>query len=105
MLKTFKHFADRYTAPIHGFKDALDYWAKCSSKQFIPNIRIPTLIVNAKNDPFLTESCFPIDDVSMNENVHMEMPQSGGHVGFVSFNKEKTYWSEKRAMQFLGDGY
>ncbi|MCK5100983.1 MAG: alpha/beta fold hydrolase, partial [Desulfobacteraceae bacterium] len=52
-IKNFKDFDDRYTAPIHGFKNALDYWGKCSSNQFIPNIKIPTLILNAKNDPFL----------------------------------------------------
>ncbi|MCP4720715.1 MAG: alpha/beta fold hydrolase, partial [Desulfobacteraceae bacterium] len=52
-IKTFKEFDDRYTAPIHGFKDAHDYWEKCSSLQFIPNIKIPCLIINAVNDPFL----------------------------------------------------
>jgi len=100
-IKNFRQFDDRYTAPIHGFVNAEDYWQKCSSKQFIPQINIPTLIVNAKNDPFLSESCYPIEEASMNANVTLEIPDHGGHVGFVLFNKEKMFWSEKRAIHFL----
>ncbi|MCK5101058.1 MAG: alpha/beta fold hydrolase, partial [Desulfobacteraceae bacterium] len=100
-IKNFKEFDDRYTAPIHGFKDALDYWGQCSSNQFIPNINIPTLIINAKNDPFLSKSCYPIKESENNENISLEMPESGGHVGFITFNKEKIYWSEKRTLEFF----
>ena len=59
-IKSFKEFDDRYTAPINGFKDAEDYWAKCSSDRFIPEIRIPTLLVNAQDDPFLAGGCYPV---------------------------------------------
>jgi len=100
-VQNFKDFDDRYTAPIHGFKNAEDYWHKCSSKQFIPQIKIPTLIVNAANDPFLSESCYPIEEAAANPKIFLEIPQSGGHVGFVEFNKEKMYWSERRAIQFV----
>ncbi|MCP4158955.1 MAG: alpha/beta fold hydrolase [Deltaproteobacteria bacterium] len=100
-ITDFKGFDDRYTAPFHGFKDAYDYWEKCSSKQFIENIKIPTLIVNAKNDPFLSESCYPITEAENNRFVTLETPSSGGHVGFVSFNSEKVYWSEKRTISFI----
>jgi hypothetical protein len=100
-LKDFQDFDDRYTAPIHGFKDAEDYWEKCSSKQFLPRVAIPTLIVNAKDDPFLSPSCFPITEAEKNKNVFLEMPISGGHMGFIAFDDETLYWSEKRAMQFL----
>ena len=102
-IKNFKDFDDRYTAPIHGFKNAEDYWHKCSSKQFIPQIKIPTLIVNAANDPFLSESCYPIEEAAANQNILLEIPPSGGHVGFIEFNKEKMYWSERRAVQFLNE--
>ncbi len=102
-IKTFKQFDDRYTAPIHGFRDAEDYWEKCSSKQYIPEIMTPTLIVNAKNDPFLPPSCYPSAEVSSNNNVDLEKPVSGGHTGFVQFNRERVYWSEKRAILFLNE--
>lgn len=101
-IKTFKEFDDRYTAPINGFRDAEDYWAKCSSDQFIPEIRIPTLIVNAQDDPFLARSCYPVQKGEQSEYVHLEMPASGGHVGFVQFNDDGSYWSENRAAEFLG---
>ncbi len=100
-IKDFKDFDDRYTAPIHGFRDAEDYWEKCSSKQFVPRIKIPVLIINAKNDPFLSSSCYPIEEAAKNKNVHLKMPESGGHVGFVEFNKKRIYWSEKMAIMFL----
>ncbi|RMF60073.1 MAG: alpha/beta fold hydrolase, partial [Calditrichaeota bacterium] len=61
-IKSFKEFDDRYTAPIHGFKDAKDYWTQSSSKQFIPSITVPTLLINAKNDPFLSPECYPIHE-------------------------------------------
>jgi uncharacterized protein len=101
-IKTFKEFDDRYTAPINGFKDAEDYWAKCSSDQFIPEIRVPTLLVNALDDPFLAGGCYPVQQAGNSRYVHLEMPRSGGHVGFVQFNEDGSYWSENRAVEFLG---
>jgi len=100
-IKTFQDFDDRYTAPIHGFRDAEDYWKKCSSARFIPEILIPTLIVNALDDPFLAGDCYPVKVAQASRTVHLEMPQKGGHVGFVQFNHNGTYWSEQRAIAFL----
>ena len=100
-IKDFKGFDDRYTAPIHGFKDALDYWKKCSSKRVIPDINVPTLIVNALDDPFLSKSCFPIQEAAENRNITLCTPESGGHVGFVAFNPQNRYWSEEMAVSFL----
>ncbi|RMG56338.1 MAG: alpha/beta fold hydrolase [Acidobacteria bacterium] len=102
-IKTFKEFDDRYTAPIHGFQSAEDYWRKCSSRQFLPSLRIPTLVVNARNDPLLTASCFPEDEAEANPHLFLEMPASGGHVGFIAFNEWGEYWSESRAMAFIDD--
>lgn len=101
LIKNFKDFDDRYTAQIHGFKDAEDYWAKCSSGQYIPDIQIPTLIVNAKNDPFLADECYPIRQALGNRHVYLEMPESGGHVGFMQFGERRGYWSETRSIEFL----
>jgi len=100
-IRDFKGFDDRYTAPLHGFRDAEDYWEKCSSLQFIPHIKVSTLIVNALNDPFLSPECYPVAAALENPHVTLEMPRSGGHVGFVTFNNDGEYWSEKRAMAFL----
>jgi predicted alpha/beta-fold hydrolase len=100
-IKTFKEYDNRYTAPLHGFKSAEDYWQKCSSAQFISRITIPTLIVNAQDDPFLADGCYPFSEAEANEYVYLEMPKHGGHVGFVAFNRDGFYWSEKRAFEFL----
>lgn len=99
-IKNFREFDGRYTAPIHGFKDAFDYWEKCSSLPYLPNIQVPTLIVNAKNDPFLGKSCYPKPD-QLNSNITFEQPQYGGHVGFVTDKINGTYYSEERAVNFI----
>ncbi len=101
LIKNFKDYDDRYTAPLHGFKNAEDYWNKCSSNQFISEIKIPTLMVNACNDPFIADGCYPINEASSSKYVYLEMPKSGGHVGFIQFKKDKSYWSEARAIEFL----
>jgi hypothetical protein len=100
-IRNFKDFDDRYTAPLHGFRSAEDYWEKCSGIRFIPDVKIPTLIVNALDDPFLANGCYPVSAASNSRQVYLEMPKSGGHVGFVQFNEEGSYWSEERAMEFL----
>lgn len=100
-IKTFKQFDDRYTAPLHGFTSAEDYWNRCSSKRFISNIEIPTLLINARNDPFLTGDCYPVAQAESNSQFHLELPEFGGHVGFVCFKSKGRYWSETRALDFL----
>jgi predicted alpha/beta-fold hydrolase len=102
-IKNFQDFDDRYTAPIHGFKDALDYWEKASCKPFLPQIAIPTLLVNSADDPFLPEPCYPVSEARANPSLFLEIPSSGGHVGFVQFNPRGEYWSESRALSFIGD--
>ena len=100
-MKDFKDFDNRYTAPLHGFKNADDYWHKCSCKSFLKAITIPALIINAKDDPFLASSCYPIEEATANPNLFLEMPGSGGHMGFISLNHGGQYWSESRAVEFL----
>ena len=100
-MRTFKDFDDRYTAPIHGFEDAEDYWRQCSCKPYLKDIQIPALLVNARNDPFLAAPCYPIGEAKENPNLYLEMPVAGGHVGFVGFNHDREYWSETRAASFL----
>ncbi|WP_372937079.1 YheT family hydrolase [Seonamhaeicola sp.] len=98
-IKTLKDFDDVYTSRAHGFKDALDYYKKCSSLQYIPNIKIPTLIINALNDSFLSPECYPVKEAKANVNVFLEMPNHGGHVAFI--DKRNVYYNEKRALEFI----
>lgn len=101
LLKTLRDFDDRYTAPLHGFNNAAHYYEKCSSIFFIDHIQIPTLIVNAANDPFLSKDCYPTEQVKGHAYVTFESPGFGGHVGFSQFSKNGLYWSEERALKFL----
>jgi predicted alpha/beta-fold hydrolase len=96
-------FDDRYTAPLHGFKNAQHYYQECSSVRFVDAISIPTLIINAKNDPFLSPECYPEKLLKNHPYVRFESPAKGGHVGFSGFNKNGLYWSEQRATNFLSD--
>ncbi len=100
-MKTFIEFDDQFTAPINGFKDASDYYAQCNALPFLPHISIPTLLVNAQNDPFLTQSCFPKKLALEHPYVYLETPSYGGHVGFSENLPNKTYWSEARAYAFI----
>lgn len=98
-VTTLMKFDDLFTAPIHGFKDAVDYYTRCSALHFLAKISVPTLIVNAKNDPFLSPECYP--DVSLLPSLTFESPDRGGHVGFSQFNRNGIYWSEIRALEFI----
>lgn len=100
-IRTFREFDGRYTAPLHDFASAEDYWSRCSCKQVLTNIRIPTLIVNARNDPFLTPECFPEKECALSDCVFLETPESGGHMGFIEHRADGAYWSETRAVEFL----
>lgn len=101
LVKDFHTFDDRFTAPLHGFSSADDYYAKCSSKPYLKAIKVPSLLVNAKNDPFLSPACFPVEEAQANPNFYLEMPEYGGHVGFSMDFRNGVYYSERRAIAFL----
>jgi predicted alpha/beta-fold hydrolase len=103
-IRTFREFDDRFTAPIHGFRDAEDYWARSSSRPLLPNITLPTLLINAVNDPFLGPGCHPREEAEGSRFLHFESPATGGHVGFPTLGNGGEYWSETRAAEFLADG-
>ena len=90
------------TAPLHGFKDAEDYWAKSSSKQYLSRIPVPTLLLNACNDSFLTTESMPFDEATSSPQFHFEAPASGGHVGFLK-SLSGPPWYEQRLVEFLKD--
>lgn len=100
-IKTILDFDDHYTAPIHGFKNALNYYHECSSIRFVDGIKVPTLIVNALNDPFLSKECYPVDRLKDHKLVTFETPDQGGHVGFTEYGSDGIFWSEKRAIDFI----
>lgn len=101
-LNSFWRFDNYVTAPAHGYKNAEDYYQKASSKQFIKSIAKPTLIIHAKDDPFMNESVLPLDD-ELSKSVILEISENGGHVGFVNgkWPWKAEYYLEKRIPEFL----
>ena len=100
-IKDVRTFDAVFTGPLHGFKSAEDYYEKCSSLFYLEGINTPTLIVNALNDPFLPKSCYPTEKVKDHKHIWFETPEHGGHVGFMPAAKDGSYWSERRAYEFI----
>lgn len=100
-----KHFADfdnRYTAPLHGFADAMDFYSKASVKPLLTNIRIPSLIVQATNDSFLTPECMCEEIIAPHPYLFLEKPAQGGHCGFMLQGSAYS-WAELRALSWATD--
>jgi uncharacterized protein len=100
-IRGFEDFDGRFTAPVHGFRDASDYWTRCSSRQFLRAITVPTLILSAQDDPFLTPDSFPFEEAEVSGHVFLEAPDRGGHLGFRSSLSGKQSWAERRIIAFL----
>ncbi|QED38546.1 alpha/beta fold hydrolase [Antarcticibacterium arcticum] len=90
---------DLYTGKAHGFQNARDYYEKSSALNFIPSINIPTLLINAKNDAFLSPNSSPVELAIEHQYFHLELPAYGGHVGFLQ--NKKTTFAEERALAFI----
>lgn len=101
-LQNFWDFDNAITAPLHGFKSAEDYYNQSSSRQYLANIQIPTLILQAKDDPFTTLNAIPTPE-EMSSTVSLEVTEQGGHVGFVSgvYPWRPVYWLDQRILHFL----
>ena len=101
-LNTFRLFDDQVTAALHGFEGVDDYYTRCSSRPFIPAIRVQTLILHARRDPFMFPDTPPRAD-ELPEQVSLEIPQGGGHVGFVSgaFPGWGNYYAEQRIAEWM----
>ena len=98
---TLRAFDDLVTAPLHGFRNTDDYWTRASSKPGLKDIRIPTLLINAKNDPFLPCGALP-GPHEVGPPVLLEQPESGGHVGFVSGEfPGNLEWLPRRVLGFF----
>lgn len=96
---TLREFDDTVTAPLHGFKDVNDYWTRASALPVLGGIRVPTLLLMPRNDPFLPESCYP---QQCPEAVTLETPAAGGHVGFSGGKGlNKDLWLPSRIISFF----
>lgn len=98
----FFEFDNAYTAPLNGYRDAQDYYTRCSSGAFVGGVRRPTLIVHSLDDPFMRPEIVPKES-SLAADVTLELSARGGHVGFISAGPfgQPCYWLETRLPDFL----
>jgi len=100
-IKSIEEFDDVYTAKMYGFASAKEYYERCSARQFLKNIKIPTLIIQALDDPFMKPSNLPKTE-ELSSSIKLELYEKGGHVGFIEgsiFNPK--YFLEKRIINYL----
>ncbi|MDT8368221.1 MAG: hydrolase [Longimicrobiales bacterium] len=99
---SIREFDDAFTAPLHGFRDALHYYAESSSGPRLPEVRIPTLVVHAQDDPFLPFDAVPVRALRDNPILHPVLTRRGGHVGFLRGTLQRPgVWAEEAAARFL----
>lgn len=101
-IYSFWQYDNQVVAPLHGFKNAHDYYQKSSSRQFLKQIALPTLIIQAADDPFMTKEVLPKPN-ELSNTITLEITPSGGHVGFISgiIPFKPNYWLEYRILKFL----
>ena len=100
-LKNFWEFDVAYTAPIHGFKSAQDYYTKSSAKQYLKDIKTDTLLIQALDDPFMSPAVLPQKE-EISDKLSLELYKHGGHVGFISGTIFKPqYWLEQRILSYF----
>jgi predicted alpha/beta-fold hydrolase len=103
LVRTIRDFDSHYTAPHAGFKDANDYYARSSALQFVPSIRVPTLVIHAEDDPLVPFDSFRDPSLTANPCVVFLAPRHGGHVGFLADGAgvgEDRFWAENRVVEF-----
>lgn len=98
--RNFDEFDEWYTAPWHGFDSAQAYWRDNSAGRVLHKLQHPVLVVNAADDSFLHPSCYPFDLAERLENFYLEVPEHGGHCGFVARAKSGNYYSDIRAVRW-----
>ena len=100
--RTLREFDECVTAPLHGFAGVDDYWTRASSKQWLRHVAVPTLMINARNDPFLPASALPTAG-EVSPAIMLEQPEAGGHAGFVSGPPPgHLHWLARRLLDFFG---
>ncbi|MCH7413888.1 alpha/beta fold hydrolase [Belliella sp. R4-6] len=101
-VKDFNTFDTYFTAKIHGFKDSVDFYQSVSADNWMHDIQVPTLIINALNDPLLYDRCYPVELAKKSKHIYLEIPSRGGHTGFLLKGQVFT-WAEMRFLEFLKD--
>ncbi len=103
-MRSLREFDDLYTAPMHGYRNALDYWTRAASLPLLPGIRVPTLILNARNDPFVPEASLP-GSRDTSDDVLLHQPGQGGHAAFVTgMFPGNLHWLPMRLLHFFRAG-
>ncbi len=101
---TLRAFDNEVTAPLHGFRDTADYWLRASAKPGLVNVRVPALLLNARNDPFLPQSALP-NASQVSNDVRLHFPDEGGHVGFMTGSfPGHGRWMAERVFRFFERG-
>ena len=101
-VRTIRQFDDWFTAPLHGYRDADDYYRRNSSAQFLPDIAAPTLLIRADDDPFFDNADIPYRAIDRNPNLQAAFVTHGGHVGFMAGSLHAPlWWAETQAARFL----
>jgi uncharacterized protein len=101
---TLREFDNIVTAPLHGYRDTDDYWTRASSKPGLVFVQVPTLLINALNDPFLPAQALPTRQ-QVSSWIHLDFPQQGGHVGFSSPRfPGRAEWLPERIFHFFEHG-
>ncbi len=98
-ITSIQAFSENFTAPFSGFNSLDDFYAASSCLNSLKRICIPTLVVNAQNDPFLSDSCYPIDLAKTSNNIFLDMPKRGGHSAFPISSTQS--WMPNRLEKFL----
>ena len=105
-VSSIRDFDNSFTAPLYGFRDADDYYTSASCRQYLRFIQVPTLLVHAKDDPFMTADVIPSPE-ELSSHVKLEVTETGGHVGFVTgrFPWRPVYWLEERTPLFFSQHF
>jgi len=101
-MRTVREFDDEITAPCFGFRDAAEYYEAASAKRVLAGVKVPLLVITAKDDPFVPYELFGRVGVAANPCARFVAPEHGGHCGFISkFAGTERFWAEERIMEFV----
>jgi uncharacterized protein len=101
--RTFRGFDSLVTAPVHGFKDAEDYWRSSGARHFLQKVRIPSLLIHAADDPFFPEPLLPMDEIKKSSQLKLLLTRKGGHVGFMAGRApwRQESWLEDEILHYF----
>ena len=102
-IKTLVDFDNCYTAPLHGYDSAKDYYTKASSRQFLLNIKQSTLLLQAQDDPMMGDGCYPVEEAQKSDSFVFVETRYGGHIAFTQPGNQ-WHWMEELALDFISSG-